>query len=112
MYNTLMKKLIWGVRQFAILNLHFFDWETACFIICQAARNGSGRQKNGLGYPPGLRLGVKNADIGTLEVSFFFAFYRSAALSIVIPLRPRVKLCPPAHLILNIYHNLVFLNID
>lgn len=23
MYNTLMKKLIWGVRQFAILNLHF-----------------------------------------------------------------------------------------
>ena len=85
MYNTLMKKLIWGVRQFAILNLHFFDWETACFIICQAARNGSGRQKNEPGYPPGLRLGVKNADIGTLEVSFF---------------------------ILNIYHNPVILNID
>ena len=90
MYNTLMKKLIWGVRQFAILNLHFFDWETACSTICQAARNGSvyewdedaakharngsGRQKSGPGYPPGLRLGVKNADIGTLEVSFFSHF--------------------------------------
>ena len=82
MYNTLMKKLIWGVRQFAILNLHFFDWETACFIICQAARNGSGMDQV---THLALRLGVKNADIGTLEVSFF---------------------------ILNIYHNPVILNID
>lgn len=77
MYNTFMKKLIWGVRQFAILNLHFFDWETVCFTICQAARNGSGRQKSEPGYPPGLRLGVKNADIGTLEVSFFAQFMES-----------------------------------
>lgn len=85
MYNTLMKKLIWGVRQFAILNLHFFDWETACFIICQAARNGSGRQKNGPGYPPGFK--ARRQKCGHRHFGGFF-------------------------FILNIYHNPVILNID
>lgn len=85
MYNTLMKKLIWGVRQFAILNLHFFDWETACFIICRPPATVAEDRKMDQVTHLALRLGVKNADIGTLEVSFF---------------------------ILNIYHNPVILNID
>lgn len=106
MYNTLMKKLIWGVRQFAILNLHFFDWETACSTICQAARNGSGRQKSGPGYPPGLRLGVKNAGIGTLEVSFFCIFPKHSVIDMH-------RLSDLFTLVFsNIYHNPVFLNID
>ena len=77
MYNTLMKKLIGGVRQFAILNLHFFDWETACFIICQAARNGSGRQKNGPGYPPGFKARRQKCGHRHFGGFFFYSKYLS-----------------------------------
>ena len=85
MYNTLMKKLIWGVRQFAILNLQFLTGKLRVPQYVRPPAMAAEDRKVDQVTHLALRLGVKNADIGTLEVSFF---------------------------ILNIYHNPVILNID
>ena len=45
MYNK-DRKLIWGVRGSAILNLHFFDRETAYSGICQASLAVEDRRGN------------------------------------------------------------------
>ena len=53
-----------------------------------------------------LRLGVKNADIGTLEVSFFSHFPGNSVIDMH-------RLSDLFTLVFsNIYHNPVFLNID